>query len=63
MKDKKTFIRKSAFPKSLSSLLKVLVTLLSLAYTKITEKTIAQILITQVAIKSSDPDKINFQIL
>ena len=63
MKAKKALIQKLAFSKPFTNLIKSPVPFFGLAYTKITEKVVAQALITQAAIKAPGLDKINFQIL
>lgn len=63
MKTKKTLIQKLAFSKPFTNLIESPVSSFGLAYTKITEKMVAQALITQAAIKAPGSDKINFQIL
>lgn len=63
IKDKEVLIRKSAFPKPLSNFFEPPTIPLELAHIKITKETAAQVLVTQVVIKASSPDKINFQIL
>lgn len=62
IKAKDVLVQKSAFPKLLTSLILTPIIFLRLAHTKITEEMIAQVLMTQVAIKAFGPDKINFQI-
>lgn len=63
MKDKKALVRKSAFSRSLSNFLELPTISLGLAYTKLTEKIVAQALLTQVASKVLDLNIINFQVL
>lgn len=60
MKDKETLIRKLAFPKPAPSLFELPITFSGLAYTKITEEIVAQVLIIQVATKAFGSDKVNF---
>ena len=60
MKAKEALVRKSAFPRPPPNFLKTPAIPLGLAYTKITEETVGQTLLTQAATKAPGSDKINF---
>ena len=63
MKAKEAMVRRSAFPKPPTHLIKPPVLSFGLAHANITEEMVAQALMTQAATKAPGPDKINFQIL
>ncbi len=63
MKAKEALVQRSAFPKPPTNLIEPPVTSFGLAHTKITEESVAQALMTQLATKAPGPDKINFPIL
>ena len=63
MKAKEALVRRSAFPKLPPNPVEPLVSPYGLLHTKVTEKVVAQALMTQAATKAPGPDKINFQIL
>ena len=63
IKAKKALVWKSAFLKSSPNFFKTPAIPLGLAHAKIIEKTVGQILLTQVSTKAPGPNKINFQVL
>lgn len=63
MKAKETLVQKSVFLKPPTNFVEPLIIFFEVAHTKINKEVVAQILISQAAIKAPGLDKINFQIL